>query len=31
MTSNHNLRFAKMPLNFGTGSILVLGYWERTR
>src|ERR1035438_9433164 len=26
MTSNHNLRFAKIPLNFGTGSIPALGF-----
>ena len=26
MTTNHNLRFAKIPLNFGTGSIPALGF-----
>jgi aldehyde reductase len=26
MTSNHNLRFAKIPLNFETGSIPALGF-----
>jgi len=26
MTSNHNLRFAKIPLNFGTGAIPALGF-----
>ena len=26
MTSNHNLRFAKRPLNFGTGTIPALGF-----
>jgi alcohol dehydrogenase (NADP+) len=26
MTANHNLRFAKIPLNFGTGSIPALGF-----
>ena len=26
MTSNHNLRFAKIPLNFGTGTIPALGF-----
>jgi len=26
MTSNHNLRFAKIPLNFGTGAMPALGF-----
>src|SRR6266487_123482 len=26
MTANHNLRFAKIPVNFGTGSIPALGF-----
>jgi alcohol dehydrogenase (NADP+) len=26
MTSNHNLRFAQIPLNFGTGTIPALGF-----
>lgn len=26
MASNHNLRFAKIPLSFGTGTILALGF-----
>jgi diketogulonate reductase-like aldo/keto reductase len=26
MTSNHNLRFAKIPLNFGTAAIPALGF-----
>src|SRR5450432_4756347 len=26
MISNHNLRFAKIPLNFGTGTIPALGF-----
>src|SRR5271154_1704399 len=26
MTSNHNLRLAKMPLNFGTGTMPALGF-----
>jgi hypothetical protein len=26
MTSKHNLRFAKIPLNYGTGSIPALGF-----
>jgi alcohol dehydrogenase (NADP+) len=26
MISNHNLRFAKIPLNFGTGIIPALGF-----
>ena len=26
MSSNHNIRFAKIPLNFGTGTIPALGF-----